>query len=332
MFSWLGRVANAHGISLNKLKKNLPFNRCKSAFEYDKVVTREQLSYLSRRSGASIDKLKGLTFHSTVGAVMPQIQGVRNRWVLRFKKQPVTPICVDCLNSNTPFYYRLHWRYAFVTHCHKHGSMLIDKCEACGTYLNVYNYILNTKEFDRYEVACPSCGHLLYRLQGTNSNFQPALNDAYYASMESQLVDLKGERINSVVYFELIHILASLLSGSRSSHNLFETAILNIEDIEVDYKCCELIVSSKLDIENRSVLERCQLFEIILKILESVDLTTLLYLVSEFHFYKSCWKGNLKWVHFVGPLGSVFKVDSLTSYAAWRGHPRGGPPSGMGLA
>ncbi len=87
------------------------------------------------------------------------------RWVIPCANRKVWNLggscCPLCLEEDEIPYFRLSWRFAFITHCPKHGCPLIEQCSTCSTLLwptNVRNISTN-RQFDFRN--CHSCGSAL---------------------------------------------------------------------------------------------------------------------------------------------------------------------------
>mgnify|MGYP000462158113 CR=1 FL=1 len=110
-------------------------------------LNRSMFEAASLLSSASKFSARDLPRHG----VWPWIQalGARNR-LYRGGTQ-YCPLCFDC--DLTP-YFRKHWRFSWVTACHKHAVQMIDRCPGCHMPIESHRLqALDTAVLSQ----CPSC-------------------------------------------------------------------------------------------------------------------------------------------------------------------------------
>lgn len=133
--SWRYRSALANGISRYPHHRN---DRPHS--DPDRIVSEHDGKWLSDLFALPVDDLKELTLDSGLAKILDKTpRKKRLRWVL-----PHRPIetaagssrpmfCPLCLHEDETPYFRLTWRFAYMTHCKFHGIQLLDECPVCLT-------------------------------------------------------------------------------------------------------------------------------------------------------------------------------------------------------
>lgn len=93
--------------------------------------------WLATLHGVTSDQIVSMTLRSLIGRVVPDLS-LRSQpiWWLRTRMGSATAACGPmfcplCLSEDDIPYYRLSWRLAFITHCEKHQTRLLDRCPRC---------------------------------------------------------------------------------------------------------------------------------------------------------------------------------------------------------
>lgn len=95
------------------------------------------IDWLAQGHGVSVEAVTSLSLKSQVGKFLePFEQRAQPRWWLRARygidQRPYGPMfCPKCLAQDPIPYFRLAWRFAFVTECVEHRCTLLDQCPAC---------------------------------------------------------------------------------------------------------------------------------------------------------------------------------------------------------
>lgn len=97
----------------------------------------EVMTWLANGHLLSVDGLSRTTLNGYVGRVVGKLDSRdQPRWWLRARygnsERSYGPMfCPRCLATDEEAYFRLNWRFGFVTSCVEHGCDLIDCCPSC---------------------------------------------------------------------------------------------------------------------------------------------------------------------------------------------------------
>lgn len=130
--SWRQRSGWANGFSLFPT-----LDERSRRVDPDIGANHDELIWLAASHQLSVDEVKELSLSGKVGAVVRTLEGVKHPrfWLrarLRTRVNSYGPMfCPHCLNEDDVPYFRIEWRYAFVTECGKHQCELLDQCPNC---------------------------------------------------------------------------------------------------------------------------------------------------------------------------------------------------------
>ncbi len=97
----------------------------------------EDLIWLSDAHQLTLEEVKALSLAGYIGRLVKNVDGVKHPrfWLrarLRSRVNSYGPMfCPHCLGEDEDPYFRLAWRFAFVTECGKHQVELLDQCPSC---------------------------------------------------------------------------------------------------------------------------------------------------------------------------------------------------------
>lgn len=130
--SWRQRSAWRNGYRLFPL----PDERGRRS-DPDIGLYESELKWVADGHNVSVDDVIGLTLRGQVGKIIEELElRSQPRWWLRarygHKQRPYGPMfCPQCLAHDTVPYFRLAWRFAFLTECVEHHCQLVDQCPEC---------------------------------------------------------------------------------------------------------------------------------------------------------------------------------------------------------
>lgn len=135
--------------------------------------------------------------------------GVRNR-----SYRGGIQFCPHCFSSDTRPYFRLHWRFAWVTSCLEHKIQLIDRCPNCKIPIEPHRLeAINSNTLN----LCSSC-HFNFAHSATE-DIPKEISDFQHQAMSiiaSEKTKINGETISTSQWFEICHYLIMLIRRSRS--------------------------------------------------------------------------------------------------------------------
>jgi len=138
--------------------------------DLDRCATDTQIEVLSRCSGSSPEELRDGMLTAYESRVFERHNAFGNtKWILpsvsyvRQRRRYGMQFCPLCLFFDKEPYYRKRWRMAFVTVCDVHGTMLHDRCQACGAPV-AFGYNDHFGSFRLANITCCwECGFDLRR-------------------------------------------------------------------------------------------------------------------------------------------------------------------------
>lgn len=130
--SWRQRSAWLNGYTLFPI-----FDERLRRVDPDLGIHDDDLGWIATCHNRSIDDVLPLTLRGHVGKIVDHLASrSQPNWWLRARQgndaRPFGPMfCPACLRSDATPYFRLAWRFGFVTQCLDHGCQLIDQCPCC---------------------------------------------------------------------------------------------------------------------------------------------------------------------------------------------------------
>lgn len=233
--SWIVRTAHANRLKLQTFT-SLSFGREAALWnrDVDRSASDELLGILSRHTGSSIDEIRAGTLASYDGILFERHNANGNtRWILplgiyhRTRKRFGVQFCPLCLFSDPVPYFRRQWRLAFTTVCDRHGTMMHDRCPACGSPVIYFRNDLGKRTGYRIGdlVSCWKCGSDLRRVLarspiGGNGKIIMALRSL--VAFHDLGWWFQGERHLQYghLYFDALHHLVTCLSAWRGKRLL----------------------------------------------------------------------------------------------------------------
>lgn len=165
--SWFVRLARVNAFSLHELASTLLGYSTHSVtgLDLDALPSTALPVALARGSGVPIEDvyLAGLASWQTLLSGEPS---PGRRWILAPSRTPGkarkgrwTQACFACLADDGVPYFRLYWRFAFITECPVHRLPLHDVCPHCGNPLDFPQMDRGFPRPQRYWALsrCPHC-------------------------------------------------------------------------------------------------------------------------------------------------------------------------------
>jgi TniQ len=188
LLSWLLRLASRLGVSLHVLASQ--------SFGIDDRSGHTRwwcrphpwvLARISERTGVSVLRLRRMTFEGLEPAYRDDEASARfagRRYDAGAAEHPAHRFaaCGSCLEGDEKPYLRTSWLIGWMAVCPHHGTILIERCKACGASLRVAPFTV-TASFSA--AICTRCGWSL--LDGRYAPAHPAV-----ARMQTEL--LRGKR------------------------------------------------------------------------------------------------------------------------------------------
>jgi len=251
--SWRQRLGFANGF----WRFPLPPGR-RSLADPDRLPNLQEQCWLSEHCGIDQSELAELSLEARLGPYQTTpVFSPRLRWALpigdkRLQPQSGPMFCPDCFRTDETPFFRVYWRYAFLTECPVHHTPLLDKCPECQMPVWPTNLKLLTREKPWHSfTSCPICGFNLKK-----SPPQPpsgvSTNDTLWKMVASNTVAPEFPHIKSLPSFfdGLWSLCQLLLRGSNNSVlTYFPTELGAPPTFEID-----VAVIESLDVQLRRQL------------------------------------------------------------------------------
>lgn len=140
--SWYVRLARANAVSLHELATKLLGHSVHSIANTDLDANANPAipDGLARVSGMLVEEARLMMLASWQHLLSAEVNNFKRamRWILPHRKDGSdrrrgewTQACLQCLATDRTPYFRLHWRFAFMTECVVHRVELIAACPRC---------------------------------------------------------------------------------------------------------------------------------------------------------------------------------------------------------
>jgi hypothetical protein len=248
--SWLCRNAKYSGLNPYRFCQRILPNQPIWSRDVDRNPSDDFLGQLQAVSGIDAKILCAMTLRPFVDRLHVEAYGNRNGYAIsplvlsigiygRFRMRKGMQYCRECLVQDRAF--KTIWRFAFLTHCEKHGCVLHDSCSFCGTT------ILLHKSSDI--IFCAVCGKKLYEVSSRERVMRITrleLSERMLHATSHCRVPVFGGEISSFCFLKALRNLISMLI-----------------DVEVFEKDTALARCERKTFEFMSVYERHSVLEII---------------------------------------------------------------------
>lgn len=187
---WLVRLAHGHGLKVQTFC-NLIFGNRRQVWnrDIDRLAPAWLIDELCYRTGTSHDAALNTTLRAYEGVLYSKFRmSGALQWILvlkmyhRKREGYGLQFCPTCLAGDAAPYFRKCWRVAFNTVCTRHGTMLLDRCPACGVAIAIHR--LDMIKPDAIDIAplsyCHACGFDL--------RDGPAVTPVFYDSEVSKIL------------------------------------------------------------------------------------------------------------------------------------------------
>lgn len=223
--SWLSRIANAQGLTLNQFLKICLPSPVGVGFDIDAITEPRFFEAICAGTGIAQRDLLRTTFLPDQGRIYSGNNLLHASWIvpLRLKSptQPGLPFCPGCLTCNSVSYYRKHWRYGFFSVCPEHG-LLETHCSRCG---HPFSY----QGADRAKRIAIGTG-LSNSCHGCNHQFIPSVTPitdeviSRVVQLQSDILDAMEVGWIQVPNRGLVHI-HNYLQGLRQIASIFHNTV-----------------------------------------------------------------------------------------------------------
>lgn len=222
--SWRQRVGWANGYSLfpvldERTRRSDP----------DLGVSLYDLNWIARLHGSTSDQVISMTFRSQLGRVIraltPRCQPT---WWLRSRMASAGDtngpmFCPGCLASDAVPFFRLQWRFGFVTHCETHRNQLLDRCPQCGCAPWPSGCGRQETIHERFQSLrnCWHCGFEYTSISEPPTTVDPAVSPASW--INDACVELGEISVPPIEAFQALRAVGQLFLRNRSANNIRAT-------------------------------------------------------------------------------------------------------------
>lgn len=234
MSSWMVRLAHLNGCRVYPFYSQY-FGKDKAIWnrDIDRHAPEWLIDGLSEWTRVSTDIIRTTILRSYESYLFERHNPNGNtKWILplgifhRTRKCPGLQYCPICLSEDVVPYFRKEWRLASSTVCQKHGVILHDRCQSCGSPVVFTRVDMHQKNWRARSIdVCSFCGVSLR--SAICQDIQPCYEGAekilkkWSIATERGYIDIGQHRgVYSLLAFEVLHQLCKLLISSNLSRGL----------------------------------------------------------------------------------------------------------------
>ena len=252
--SWLARAAFAHQMSLSSF---LNFYVIKNRHSIDRrdidfYLNEDFFSVLSMKSRLSISEIKRMSLRHYEGRLFVCNDCIYPPKPIRLLMDKRTHFgmmfCPKCLEEDETPYFRQKWRFSFYNACAEHKILLLDRCDDCGSRIN----LIRTRP-NQHIAYCYKCQNDLRQLSApihiTDSEAEAI--ELLESGLARGYLSIGGEKVLPAMFFTVYSHLKILLDTGQS------LALPNFPEIETYkqiYKKYECNKSSALLVRKNALL------------------------------------------------------------------------------
>lgn len=251
--SWMIRLARANGFKVHNFyalffgKDRQIWNR-----DIDHHAPPWLIDQLAARSGTAPERIHATTLRAFESVLFERfVASGPNRWILplgvfhRSRRGYGQQFCARCLAEDKEPYLRRAWRLAIVVICVRHGTLLQDRCGACGKALAPHraDMVSRTGFPERTDLSqCAYCRAKLAEVTTHADAEELEMQRALSAVLDTGYFLLEPNRaIYAHLYFDGIRMLMRVINSERrvSLREPFELA-------EVSERMRRLLLATRL--------------------------------------------------------------------------------------
>lgn len=211
--SWRQRSGAANGFRRFPLPNNL-----RSSADPDRSPNAQEQIWLAENFALPLEELPPLFLETRLVAIQKRdIFSPKLRWATAFgakaRPSPHGPTCCPACLRNDPIpYFRIHWRYAFLTDCPIHATELIDCCPRCSKPLwPIAIFQLPEKKHWDGLSHCPSCSFDLRLTEGKITSVLSSSADLWEAMCADRIPEQFHHCQNLADWFDGIWVLSQMV-------------------------------------------------------------------------------------------------------------------------
>lgn len=149
------------------------------------------------------------------------MQSGRRRWVVPCRANSSvsnrSSCCPMCLVGDATPYFRLAWRFAFITHCPLHGCPLSETCASCGGGMWPASQRILLERVPSAFSNCQCCGETIGGAGSVDSEMQEIARSLWLCATLGAVPREMPQAANAQEVFDALWVMAQLLlrSGAR---------------------------------------------------------------------------------------------------------------------
>jgi hypothetical protein len=269
--SWLVRLAIAHSLSPDTFYALVMPHKPKFPNYVDERDNEGILSILPYLTGVTSDKIKATTLtryrkvlleYPTAGRLVPR--DMSTQWLLPTSHRSSSSLlfglqyCPQCLSEDGEPYFRRRWRFAFVTICGTHKTLLLDRCTNCGLPIDFRRNAAEDegKKKKRSSLMMTRCYSCKFDVRAALPQRAPRTTFWYDSECQEYLlealdkksvIDRKGVIHSTYAFFYALYKLTTLLAHGEFG-KFIRTQLCRRYGVKMftvtqpeNYKCIELL-------------------------------------------------------------------------------------------
>ena len=195
-----------------------PLNRNEKNRDPDRLPEETDIDWIQHSLSVERQSLEKMTADYWIGNAKTRLSG-KIRWLIALEANgnsisSGSMFCPMCLREDVTPYYRIAWRFAFVTSCHTHGRTLLDRCPQCRERIWP-----TASEFKRRKGWLPVhyCSSCRSDLSAFSSIEQPGSFRSVWPALRSdQLPNSIAQASNRYDYLQGLWVVSQFLMRRRS--------------------------------------------------------------------------------------------------------------------
>ena len=251
------------------------------------------IAWLANSHSLPVEDLNRMTLNGYVGRVVERLD-LRDqpRWWLRARygnsTRPYGPLfCPRCLETDEEAYFRLIWRFGFITSCMKHRCDLLDCCPSCNTAPWPSGLGVKGNLSERF-TSFRNCWHCGFDLGTAKANLNsPALTERFLEGLNSGAVLLGQGSVSILDALNSLWAASQIFLRKRSRDHLVASHSWQRNAQSVSQSAWNERTVEGLRVQDRRVL---------------LDLAWDIIRNKEDSFAKFCKESDLKRFHFDGAM------------------------------
>ncbi|MRT30438.1 TniQ family protein [Herbaspirillum sp. CAH-3] len=212
--SWRQRSGMANGFRIYPRPSSSSY-----VLEPDGYPKDGEMEWLSETSRLPQNTIQALCLENVGQRISARLtMAKRRRWVvpcnIKGPSDGRSTCCPLCLAEDATPYFRLAWRFAFMTHCPRHGCVLTEACSTCGEPMWPASQRILLSRPPTELSRCQSCGEILGGNDGIDKEMQDIAHALWLCVTSGTVPSSMPQVASAQELFDALWTMAQLLIRS----------------------------------------------------------------------------------------------------------------------